>query len=395
MLRPDRAYGEKTIQLELQGDVDPAFTPVADAFLAGFSEGRDVGAALGVVVDGVLVTNLWAGHRDRRKTELWEEDTLCCLFSATKGITAICVLQALADGQLALDEKIAASWPEFDCHQKSGITLRQVLCHRAGLIGFHQPVEADLLYDWEAVSRALAEETPWWEPDSRHGYHARTFGFLLGEHLRRKTGQRPGTWLKRRLADPYDLDLHIGLEAGDLKRCAQMLPARVKAGESAVPEAARAMMEAMRDRSTPTGAAFQNPSLGPGYMNTERYRTAELPAMNGHGTARDLARLYGMLPDLLPASLLSESTRVHSSGWDEVLLTHSEFGLGFMLHHEKAPIGVRPGSFGHAGAGGSMAFYDPAAKVGFCYVMNQMQQGVVTGGASAVACAESVYECLG
>lgn len=394
MLRPDRAYGEETIQLELQGDVDPTFMPVADAFLAGFSEGRDVGAALGVVVDGVLVADLWAGHRDRRRTELWEEDTLCCLFSATKGIATICILQALADGSLALDENLSTSWPEFDCNEKSCITLREILSHRAGLIGFHEPVDADLLYDWEAVSRALAVETPWWEPGSLHGYHARTFGFLLGEHLRRKTGQRLGGWLREHLAVPHDLDLHIGLEAGDLDRCAQMVPARVKAGENAVPESARAMMEAMRDRSTPTGAAFQNPSLGPGYMNTRQYRMAEFPAMNGHGTARDLAKLYGMLPDLLPASLITEATRVHSSGPDEVLLTHSEFGLGFMLHHEAAPIGVRSGSFGHAGAGGSMAFYDPAARVGFCFVMNQMQQGVVSGGTSAVACTESVYECL-
>lgn len=153
-------------------------------------------------------------------------------------------------------------------------------------------------------------------------------------------------------------------------------------------------MAAMQDRSTPTGAAFQNPSLGPGYMNSEQYRRAELPAMNGHGTARDLARLYGMLPDLLPDSVIGEATRVHSSGHDQVLLTYSQFGLGFMVHHAQAPIGVRAGSFGHAGAGGSMAFYDPGARIGFCFVMNQMQQGVVTGGTSAVTCAEAVYECL-
>jgi CubicO group peptidase (beta-lactamase class C family) len=150
-------------------------------------------------------------------------------------------------------------------------------------------------------------------------------------------------------------------------------------------------MLAMQDKSTPTGAAFQNPSLGPSYMNSTEFRTAELPAMNGHGTARDLARLYSLLPSLLPEELLREATRVHSSGLDQVLLTHSQFGLGFMVHDTAAPIGVRPGTFGHAGAGGSMAFYDPNARVGFCFVMNQMQAGVVTGGVSAMQCAEAVY----
>ena len=394
MLRPDRVHWENAIQLELQGDVDAAFSKVAEVFLSGFSAGRDLGAALGVVVDGNLVVDVWAGHRDRRKTEPWSRDTLCCLFSATKGITTICILQALAEGLLHLDEPLAGSWPDFECRGKTGITLRQVLSHRAGLVGFHEPVKAELLYDWTGVCAELGRETPWWEPGDLHGYHARAFGFLVGELLRLKTGLKPGEWLKDRLAGPLGLDLHIGLGEPDLARCAQMVPARVRAGSDDLPESARPMMAAMQDRSTPTGAAFQNPSLGPGYMNSTPFRQSELPAVNGHGTACDLARLYGAVPDLLPQEVLGEAVRVHSSGIDQVLLSPSQFGLGFMLHDELSPIGVRSGSFGHAGAGGSMAFYDPAARVGFCFVMNQMQQGVVTGGASAMACAEAVYDCL-
>jgi CubicO group peptidase (beta-lactamase class C family) len=386
------AREENAIQLELQGYVDAAYAQVADVFRAGFLEGRDVGAAIGVVVDGELVVDLWAGHTDRKKTQAWSEDTLCCLFSATKGIATVCVLQAVADGLLELDAPLSESWPEFACNGKEAITLRQVLCHQAGLIGLHQPVESGLIYDWDGFCAALADEAPWWTPGERHGYHARTFGFLLGELLRRQTGRTIGEWLKDRLADPHSLDLHIGLSSSDLQRCAQMVPARVRAGQNALPEGARAMMLAMQDKSTPTGAAFQNPSMGPGYMNTEQFRLAELPAMNGHGAARDMARLYAMLPELLSEQLLSEATRVHSSGPDEVLLTHSQFGLGFMVHDADAPIGVRSGTFGHAGAGGSMAFYDPTAKIGFCFVMNQMQAGVVTGGVSAMSCAEAVYQ---
>jgi CubicO group peptidase (beta-lactamase class C family) len=388
------AIEENAIQLELQGEVDAAFDPVAEAFMAGFAEGRDVGAALAIVLDGELVVDLWAGYTDRKKTQPWEADTLCCLFSSTKGIATICLLQAVAEDLLALDEPLAAFWPEFKSGSKADITLRHVLCHQAGMVGFRKPVETDLLYDWDAFCQALALEEPWWTPGSKHGYHARTFGFLLGECLRRKTGLMIGDWFRQRLSGPRALDLHIGLDEKDLGRCAQMVPARVRAGQIGVPESARAMMAAMQDRSTPTGAAFQNPSQGPGYMNTERFRQAELPAMNGHGTARDLARLYAALPDILPSAVLAEATRVHSSGPDEVLLAYSQFGLGFMLHDEAAPIGVRTGSFGHAGAGGSMAFYDPGAGLGFCFVMNQMQAGVVTGGASAVACADAAYDCL-
>ena len=388
------AREENAIQLELQGDVDPAFTEVADVFMSGFREGRDVGAALGVVVRGKLVVDVWSGHTDRKKTAPWNQDTLCCVFSSSKGIAAICILQAVADGLLDLDEPLAAAWPEFANHGKDTITLRQVLSHQAGVVGFHEPVSRELIYDWEAFCTALAQEKPWWVPGEKHGYHARTFGFLLGEMLRRRSGHLIGSWLQERLARPHELDLHIGLSGSQLARCALMVPARVRAGQSAVPESALAMMTAMQDRSTPTGAAFQNPSMGPSYMNSEQFRSAELPAMNGHVTARDLARLYSLLPEILPESLLADAAQVHACGPDQVLLTHSQFGLGLMVHDEEAPIGVRPGTFGHAGAGGSMAFYDPDAEFGFCYAMNQMQAGVVTGGESAMKCAEAVYACL-
>jgi CubicO group peptidase (beta-lactamase class C family) len=384
----------QAIQLELHGDVDARFSDVAETFLAGFDTGRDVGAALAVLVDGAMVADVWAGHVDRRRQHPWQRDTLCCLFSATKGVTALCLLQAVAEGRVALNDPVAAYWPEFGVHGKSDITVRHLLNHQAGMVGFHEPVDADLLYDWNATCEALAEERPWWPPGSKHGYHARTFGYLLGEVLRRGTGWLVGEWLERNVAGPLDLDLHIGLHARDLDRCAQMLPARVRAGQNDVPESAGEMMRDFRDLSTPTGAAFQNPSLGPGYMNSTRFRAAEMPAANGHGTARGLATLYANVPRLLPAELLAEATTTESLGMDEVLKSVSHFGLGFMLHHPEAPIGIRPGTFGHAGAGGSMAFCDPGARLAFCFVMNQMQQGVVTGGMSAMRCAESVYDCL-
>ena len=154
------------------------------------------------------------------------------------------------------------------------------------------------------------------------------------------------------------------------------------------------MMADFYDVSTPTGAAFQNPSLGPGYMNTEDFRRAEMPALNGHGTARSVAALYANLHRLISPSLLEEATRTWSLGPDLVLKSVTRFGLGFQLHHELAPIGLRDGSFGHAGAGGSLAFYDPDREIAFCFAMNQMQEGVVTGGTSAMTIVRALYDSV-
>ena len=394
MLRLVRGWGF-AIQLELQGDVDARFEPVASTFLGGFEADRDVGAALAVYSGGRKVIDVWAGHTNRRRDQLWHDDTLCCLFSATKGLTAICLLQAVADGVLELDAPVTDVWPEYGQAGKATTTLRHMLAHQAGLIGFHDPVPRELLYDWHAVTDRLAGETPWWPPGEDHGYHARTFGFLLGEVLRRATGRRVSDWLRERVAQPLQADVHIGLDTDDQLRCADMLPARIRPGDAAnTPPAVQRLMARFSDTSTATGAAFQNPLMGAGYMNSPTFREAELPAMNGHGTARAVARTYASLTELLPLDVLAEAQRTQSIGDDQVLLTTSHFGLGFMLHHPETPIGLRPGTFGHAGAGGSMAFYDPDADIAYCFVMNQMEQGVITGSRSARACAESVYRCL-
>lgn len=392
----DRAkIGWNGAALDIEGYLDPRFEPVAEAFMEGFSAGRDVGAAVAVVVNGQLVVDAWHGHVDRRRSRPWQQDTLVCMFSVTKAITAVCLLQAVARGLVSLDDRVADHWPEFAAEGKGTVTVRHLLCHQAGLVGFHEPVSRDLLYDWSGFVDALARERLWWPPGERHGYHARTFGFLVGEVLRRCSGRSVGQWIEAELAQPMDLDFFVGLPEEALARCADVLPARVRAGEGKqTSPAMRAMMKEMADLSTPTGAAFQNPAMGPGYMNSREFRQAEIPAANGHGTARSVARLYDDLSSCIPAELLDEATSTHSLGPDEVLKSSTRFGLGFMLYLDEAPIGLRDGSFGHAGAGGSMAFHDPEAGLSFCFAMNQLEQGVVTGGTSATRVAEAVYQCL-
>jgi len=399
--------GEGKPELPLNGYIDPRFDPVAQAFLEGFEQGRDVGASLAVVIDGTAVIDVWHGHADRRREQLWRQDTLACMFSVTKAMTALCLLQAVDRGLLDLDAPVAGYWPEFAGQDKDAITLRQLMSHRAGLVGFHQPVPRETLYDWDAYVAVLADEHPWWTPDTRHGYHAQTYGFLLGEVLRCRTGHGIGDWFRAEIAGPLVLDFAIGLRESELERCAEMLPAKMRAGEgSQLPPGTREMMRDFNDPSTPTGAAFQSPAMGPGYRNAREFRMAEIPASNGHGTARAAARLYDRLGTLISRELLEQATTTHSQGPDEVLKSSTHFGLGFMLQDDafpcgsgrlaaKSPIGAHPGgSFGHAGAGGSMAFHDPEAKLSFCFAMNQMEMGVIAGGTSASRTATAVYDCL-
>ena len=365
----------------LHGHCDARFSAVKAALTRGFEAGREVGAALAIIVDGELMVDLWGGYADRKRERPWQRDTLCCVFSITKAVTATCVLQAIDDGLIGLHEPVVRYWPEFGNRGKEPITVFDLLTHRAGLVGFRDPVSNDLYESWVDTAQALAVSTPWWPPGERHGYHARTFGFLLGELLRRASGKTPSQWIAQRFSRPLDLDFHVGLSEEDLTRCADMIPARVTANDTApTSEAARRLMADYNNPTTVTGAAFNNPSLRPGYMNRRSFRMGEFPSQNGHGTARSVAMFFGKLPELVSGELLRAATQVHSDGPDEVLQSHTRFGLGFMLNHERAKVGISAESFGHAGAGGSLAFYDPPSKTALCFLMNQMEQGVVSGG---------------
>lgn len=380
----------------LGGRVDTAFRPVGECFARLLGE-SELGAAVAVTVDGRRVVDLWGGWRDRARREPWRRDTLVCAFSATKGVAALCALQAVAAGVLELDEPLRTHWPALDGAGRETITLRHALAHRAGLIGFDRATKLELadLYDFDRGSALLAAQRPWWTPGEDHGYHARTFGFLLDAPLRGATGASLGTWLRERIAGPRELDLHIGLTAAQQSRCAELTPA---GADARIPEASAPMMRAMSERDSATAAAFTNPPGRRGFMNSEAFRAAELPAMNGHATARALADLYGALATgddtLCPGEILREATRVHSEGIDRVLLQPSCFGLGFMRSRPELPVGLDDGCFGHAGAGGSLAFADPGSGLGFCFLMNRMRPGAVTGNDAALALVEALRGCL-
>ena len=377
----------------INGSVSSGFDAVRAAFLDGFESGREVGAALTVINQGEVVVDLSGGFTDRKKTQPWMPDTLVCCFSISKAISALCLLRGVDAGLLDLDSPVAQYWPEFAQHGKDRVTVREVMSHQAGVPGFHESADRGLYYDWDATCTRLAAERPWWEPGTAHGYHARTLGFLFGELLRRTSDKTIDVWLED-IASPNELDVYFGLKDHDLERCADMLPAKIRPGEEKNwTEAMQRMAADFLDPSTVTGATFQNPSMRPGYMNTSEFRQAVIPALNGHATSLGIASLLSMLPQLLSPDLLAEAARTQAVGPDQALKSRTRFGLGFMLYEDESPIGW-PGCMGHAGAGGSVAFYDPDKEVSFAFVMNQMQEGVVTGGTTALNCVQALQNIV-
>lgn len=392
---------------EIHGTCDPKFAGVREAFAENFAERREIGASVAVMVDGQIVVDLWGGSADRRGTRPWKRDTLANVYSTTKGITAICAHRLVDKGELDLDAPVAKYWPEFAQAGKGDMPVRYLLGHRAGLPAVSKPLPDEALYSWEAMTGALAEQEPWWKPGESHGYHAITYGWLVGELIRRITGKSVGRYFREEIAGPLSLDFWIGLPASEHERVARMAQAKPSeapdSGERAgQPNLMRMMME------NPTGItarAFANPmSLArPGVVNTPEWRQAELPAANGHATARSLATLYGALAAggvlgrtrVLSPESIGRCSAEQSRGPDEVLQVSTRFGLGFMLpqEHRSTRFGPNDGAFGHPGAGGSLGYADPEARVGFGYVMNHMGFSLIVDPRPA-ALIDALYESL-
>lgn len=195
---------------DLQGTCHPRFERVRDRFAAGFEQGDELGAALCLTLEGETVVDLWAGHADAERSRPWQRDTLVNVYSSTKGIVALAAHQLVDDGRLDLDLPVAHYWPEFAAGGKAALPVRYLLSHQAGLAAVRKPLPPDGLYDWEVMTSALAEQEPWWEPGRAHGYHALTFGWLVGEVVRRVTGQRIGDVVRDRIASPLGVRFEIG-----------------------------------------------------------------------------------------------------------------------------------------------------------------------------------------
>ncbi|MFJ9734790.1 serine hydrolase domain-containing protein [Streptomyces sp. NPDC101171] len=384
-------------EAHVQGHYDPRFTAVREAFEENFRDRGELGAAVAVTVGGETVVDLWGGWADAARTRPWERDTLVNVWSTTKGPVALCA-HLLADrGLLDFDRPVAAYWPEFAAAGKEDVRVRDLLSHRAGLSGLREPHSVEELYDWELTTARLAATEPWWEPGTRSGYHALTWGFLVGEVIRRVSGLRPGAFLEKEVTGPLGLDFTIGLPEKEAGRAAELVHARSRDdGERAA---------AFGQLPPAAIAALANPPVGAAQANTAAWRAAEIPAANGHGTARSVAALYGVFAGRgsygdrrILSSEAVERVREGQGACRDLVLGaglegETEIGLGLWLSGPHGSYGPNPRAFGHDGFGGSCGLADPEAEVSLGYAMNRMGPHIADD-PRKTALVEAVYSAL-
>ncbi|PSK87470.1 CubicO group peptidase (beta-lactamase class C family) [Murinocardiopsis flavida] len=406
---------------DLENGVAEGWGKVADAFRANFESPGEVGAACSVYVGGRPVANLWGGLADRETNRPWRESTIVQVASTTKGATAICAHMLAQRGELDLDAPVIRYWPEFGANGKEQITVRWLLSHQAGLPVVDGPLTFEQACAWHPVIRAIEAQKPMWQPGTEHAYHAVTYGFLVGEVVRRITGKSLGTFFAEEVAAPLGLSAWIGLPEEHEERVAQVhyadafsveeLLAGLVASTGLDSETVTAWVESMWTPGSiqmlagGLGGALDNASGD--YTVTRAWRAAEFPAANMIADAHSLARMYAAtVSDVDGVRLLdpatveratavqTDTTRMHGlpPGLDVPADRSFYMSLGFWRACTPMPM-VGPGSFGHPGSGGSIALGDPDSGVGFCYVTNLWNFRSDDPRASNLAAA--VRSCLG
>ncbi|MFB7413724.1 serine hydrolase domain-containing protein [Streptomyces sp. NPDC056121] len=382
----------------IEGHCDARFEAVRAAFEENFDEREELGAAVTVLIDGAPVVDLWGGWADAARTRAWERDTVVNVWSTTKGPTALCAHILIDRGLLDPDAPVATYWPEFAAAGKEGVLVRHLLSHRAGLAGLREPHSLEQLFDWELTTSRLAAQEPWWEPGSVSGYHALTYGFLVGEVVRRVSGLLPGAFLEREVTGPLGIDFTIGLPDKEAGRAAQLVHPRAQATSEQAAIFAQLAPAAL--------AALTNPIAGASEANTAAWRAAEIPAANGHGTARAVAALYAIVADkgrsgdrqiLSPQG--AERIREGQGSCRDLVLgagfTHeTELGLGLWLSGPNGSYGPNPRAVGHDGFGGSFGSADLESGVAMGYVMNRMGPHIADD-PRKMALISAVYDALG
>ncbi|GAA1042079.1 serine hydrolase domain-containing protein [Streptomyces murinus] len=366
----------------VNGTVAEGFEPVREAFAANFALLGEHGAAVAVYRDGRRVVDLWAGTEDVDGTAPWEPGTAQIVRSATKGVVAAGLLLLHQRGELDLDAPVGTYWPEYKAAGKERTLVRHLLAHRAGVPVLDRPLTPAEAADPDLGAAAVAAQAPVWEPGTDHGYHAQTYSWLTGELVRRVTGRPVGEWLADEIAGPVGADLWLGLPEAERGRVGRV-------GDIEAPQSAgalklrpkRSVSAAYADPDSLTRRAFAAITPLPD-ENDPAYRAAALPASNGIATADGLARVYASLIGevdggvrLFRPETVELARAEQSAGPDRVLVVATRFGLGYMLHGSASPL-LSPGSFGHPGRGGALAFADPESGIAFGYVTNGFRKSV-------------------
>jgi CubicO group peptidase (beta-lactamase class C family) len=386
---------------ETNGTTATGFEGVRDAFAANFAKGLEIGASFSAYFRGEKVVDLWGGSADPTTNRAWTEDTLALVFSTTKGATAMCANKLAQEGKLDVDAPVAQYWPEFAAGGKSEIPVKFVLSHQAGLAWVDGEMTLDQALSWDPVVDALAQQVPHYEPGSQHGYHATTYGWLVGEVVRRISGKSVGTYFHDEIATPLGLDFWIGLPEAEEARVAPLVGGLADPALTADPEVRKLVADIMGPE-TNLGRALFAPGgalSDPDVWNTRALHAAEVPAANGIGDARSIARMYAACIGpvdgvrIISDDQLRRATTQLTTGPNRILLEMDiQFGLGFMLRSSLIELGG-PRAFGHFGAGGSVGWADPDADLSFGYVMNRMDMGLA-GDARSYDLINACYACV-
>lgn len=382
----------------VNGTTTEAFLPVKAVFESLWDH-IEVGAGLTIYSRGEKVVDLWAGYSDLARTKPFEKKTLTNTYSATKGIMAIGIACLVDDGMLAYDKPVCHYWPEFGAESKFKITVTQLLSHQAGLYQFIPPVQASTLYDWQTCVRQLAAQRPQWEPGTQFGYHTLTWGYLVGELIRRITRMTPGEFLRSRVTGPSDADFIVGITT-DHDRCSEMIgPNRARSKISPPLTSRPRVRSADQAETSPNNLLSTNdPTLRPYQdVSSTDFRTAQIPSTNGHSTSEGLARCY---QSFLEGSLVSAQTLAMATEeitpsnaviTDLVLGQKLRRSRGFILNSPDVNFGPTRAAFGHPGTAGCVAFADPENEVAFAYLPNQLHNQPDR----SKLLIDALYQCLG
>lgn len=378
---------------EVEGYCDPRFTAVRDLLADNLHTGEDLGASVAVMLGDEMVVDLWGGYADTERTAPWTSDTITNVWSTTKTMAALSLLVLVERGLIDLDAPVATYWPEFAAAGKEQVLIRHIMSHTSGLSGWDAPVAPEDILDWERSTAMLAAMSPWWSPGSASGYHLVSQGHLIGEVVRRVDGRTIGRFFAEEIAGPLEADFHIGVPADAVARISNVVPPPPQQMDISSLEAPEIAIK-----------SFTGPLLpGAQFSWTPEWRHAEVPAANGHGNARAVARIQSVVANggssngvqLLSSATISQIFREQSSGNDLVLGLPLRFGIGYGLHSPGAFAAMpADGTCFWCGWGGSIVIVDTVRRLTISYVMNKMASGLVADPRGEGIC-RAVYQSLG
>ena len=401
----------------IKGTYNPKFQKIYDILNNQLKKDYELGAAISIELNGEEIVNLWGGYTSETKDRLWEEHTIVNVWSVTKAVTGACIAKLISDEKLNINEFVKTYWPEYGANGKENTKVIDLLTHRAGMFGFQEGYPNTNWNDWDRYIVALEKQKPFRKPGSSQGYHAVTFAWLVGELIKRIDGRSTGEYFKEEFAKPLNLDFHIGLKEAEFYRCAEI---GFKKLDSLKPplDFIKYVPNFMLNKdlkdyketvvSKDFAKAFNSSHFEINNPNSKDWRTAEVPSANGHGTAKSLSKLFGVLSTgcerdgtkIMNPNVINEASKVVSNGPDTVLFgSKLNFGYCFMVEQNFdqklnfVPI-FNAKTFGHAGIGGSVAFGDLKNKLGYAFVCNRQQKmGNLYKTSNMIT--KALYEALG